>query len=221
MSAEPITVSPGLVDVSSPSAEPFRMLRLAIELRPHVRSGNVIVFTSPHQGVGKSTIVANLAAVSALGHSRVLLIDGDLRRPKLHEIFGVRRSPGVVEVLRNETDLAGACSAIPSLGRLDVLPAGSSLTSWSNILSSPQMAALVEQARDEYDLVLIDSPPVLAVADAAELAAHSGTDTVLVVERTAKRRHVRNALKQLELMEAHVLGVVVNRDGSVSSYGHR
>src|SRR5438552_342516 len=83
----------GLVDLSSPSAEPFRGLRLALSLRPEARTGKAILFTSAEAGEGKSTIAANYALVASLGQGDVLLMDGDLRRPILHELFGVPRAP--------------------------------------------------------------------------------------------------------------------------------
>ncbi len=208
----------GLVDPNSPSSEPFRTLRLAIDLRSHARTGNAIVVTSPDPGDGKSTVAANYAFVSSFGQSRVLLIDGDLRNPTLHKIFGFSRSPGLIDLLRDDLSLSSVKHEVSAAGRLDFLAAGSPMSRPGDVGTSLQMAKLIEQASKEYDTIVIDSPPALRLADAAGLASHPGTDALLVVRRSTKKRHLVKALRELELMEANVLGIVVNRTGRLTQY---
>lgn len=211
----------GLIDPVSASAEPFRVLRLAIELRPDVRRRNALVVTSARQGDGKSIVAANYALVCALTNSRVLLIDGDLRNPAQHKIFGVPRSPGLVDLFRDRLSLGAVTHSIASSpGTLDVLPAGSAMPRVGDIPASPQMASLLEEAGRQYDIVVVDSSPVLGAADAAALASHAGTDTVVVVPRTGRRRHLVHALRRLELTDANVLGLVVNREGRLATYAY-
>ena len=209
-----------LIDPSGPSSEPFRALRLAIDLRPDARTGNAIVFTSPQPGDGKSTVSANYAVVAALTESRVLLIDADLRNPSLHRFFGLPRSPGLVELLRDRLDLSDVTHRISDYGRLDVLTSGAILQRAGDIAASRPMGELVKRARELYDLVVIDSPPVLSAADAAGIASHPGTDMVIVAKRSGKRRPLVKALRSLELIEANVLGIVVNREGRLASYAY-
>jgi capsular exopolysaccharide synthesis family protein len=208
-----------VVDPATPSAEPFRMLRLALELRPQSATTNAVLVTSPHKGDGKSTIAANYALVSALTRDRVLLIDADLRSPSVHELFGLKRSPGVVELVRDGRTLEDVVQGSGYFG-LDILTSGGEISRPGDLAASHQFAELVVQARAAYDLVVIDSPPVLIAADAAGIAAQEDVGALLVVRRHARRRHVANAIKKLQLMEANVLGLVVNREGSLATYGY-
>lgn len=221
---EPATAAPtrgkrGLVDPSQPSAEPFRNLRLALELRRDTRRGNVVVFTSANPGEGKSTVAANYALIAALNQQRVLLIDGDLRHPALHETFRVPRAPGVVDVLGGEP-ISAATRRVRSLGQLDLLPAGRAVPGVGDLMSSTRMHEFVESMAANYGLVVIDTPPVLNVSDAASVATHADADVVLVVDRRGRRRAVTRALRELELVGANVVGIVLNHEGSVSRYGY-
>ena len=208
-----------LVHPGEPSAEPFRSLRLAVELRPDARSGNTILFTSPRPGEGKSTIAANYALVAAQ-QRHVLLVDADLRNPSLHQFFEVPRAPGLVEALGSGGDVSELVHTIPSSDRLALLTVGSEVRSAGDIAASSLMANLLEHVRRSYDLVVIDAPPVLVAADAAGLASHPGTDVVVVVNRSGKRRPLVRVLRKLELTGANVLGVVVNRDGRLAPYAY-
>ena len=130
----------GLVDVRSPSAEPFRMLRLAIDLRPKVETGvqPPIVFTSADAGEGKSTVAANYALVAAQNDRRVLLIDADLRKPTQHRLFGVRGAPGLTEVIAANMDFATLVKPIQTEpGVLHLLTAGTRCR--MSVTSSPRM----------------------------------------------------------------------------------
>ena len=208
------------VDPGSPSSEPFRALRLAIELRPDARRGSAIIFTSPQQGDGKSTVTANYARVASLTQSRVRLIDADLRNPSLHKFFAMPRSPGLVELLRDRLELSEVTHRVPGFGNLHLLTSGSSVPRPGDVAESRPMAELLERAQDEYDVVVIDSPPVLMAADATGLAAHARTDVIVVVRRSGKRRPLMKALRKLDLIGANVLGLVLNREGRLASYAY-
>jgi len=218
--AEVATKMRGLVDPASPSAEPFRTLRLAIELRPEVRARRALVFTSPHPRDGKTTLAGNFALVCALTYTRVLLVDADLRNPRVHELFGLPRSPGLVEVLRDLRTIEEVVNRVPTLGHLDVLTAGAAIARPGDFLSSPRMSALLASASMDYDLVVADSSPVLAAADTSALASQPGVDVLVVTRRNGKKRALQKALKKLELPEANILGLVINRDGRPVSYGY-
>jgi capsular exopolysaccharide synthesis family protein len=210
----------GLVDPGSPSAEPFRSLRLALQLRRDQGSPKAVLFTSAEPGEGKSTIAANYALISSLSVNNVLLIDGDLRKPMIHELFGLPRSPGLVEILAAGSDVHDATISIPTLGRLDVLPAGRPVPRSGDVASSTRMGELLQQAAESYSLIVIDSPPVLSAADAAGLASHAGVEVVVVLKRAGRRRTIRQALRKLELIDAEVAGVVLNREGHLASYAY-
>ena len=210
----------GLVDIAGPAAEPFRTLRLALELRPETRRGKTIVFTSPGLGDGKSTIAANYALVTSLGQQRVLLVDGDLRHPVLHDMFAVPRGPGLIEVLGKRKPLAECVRNVQFLGVVDLLTAGTAVPRVGDLMSSQAMLELLDTARDTYDAIVIDTPPVLEASDAAALAARQDVDVALVVNSKGRRRPMLRALKKLELVDANVLGMVLNYEGQLSTYGY-
>jgi Mrp family chromosome partitioning ATPase len=207
-----------LVEPQSAGSEPFRTLRLAVEARRGLKDSRALIFTSPRPGDGKSTIAANYAIVTALVHRPVLLIDADLRQPTLHELFGVPREPGLVDVLRDRLDLAEVTHEFASLGGLQLLTAGSPLTLPGDVAASAALGRLLANAQVDYEAVVLDSPAVLTAADASSLASHPGTDVVMVVDRSSKRRQAVNALHSLAVTEASVLGLVVNREGLLSAY---
>jgi protein-tyrosine kinase len=203
-----------VVEPASSSAEPFRALRLAIESRRGNRETRGLVFTSPRRRDGRSTIASNYAVVTAFVQRPVLIVDADLRNPGLHEIFDLPREPGLVDVLREELDASQVAHRFSSLGGLQVLTAGSPLPSPGDVSASGAMWALLQQAYEDYEAVVLDSPAVLSAADVSGLASHPETDVVMVVDRSDKRRHVVSALRTLALTEANVLGIVVNREGA-------
>ncbi len=218
---DPVRMDRGVIDVSSPSAEPFRMLRLAIDLRPRENGKLPIVFTSANAGEGKSTVAANYALVAAQNDRRVLLIDADLRKPSLHRLFGVRSAPGLTEVIAADTPYMDVVKSVQtSPGTLHLLTAGTPLPNAGDVVGSSGTVALFGGAAEEYDLVVVDSPPVLSASDAATMASHTGADVALVVGKGTKKRSVTQALTKLDLVGVSVLGFVINRHGDLSQYGY-
>jgi capsular exopolysaccharide synthesis family protein len=206
-----------LVDPGSPSAEPFRTLRLALQLRGDSGKGSAVLMTSAEPGAGKSTTAANFALVSALGRARVLLIDADLRKPVQHEVFGMSRSPGLVEFLASGGPLDRFAQRGPD--RLDVLTAGREVPRAGDVLSSSRMRDLLAEAAGKYDMVVIDSSPVLASADAEGMSGHD-VEVVFVVDRSSRGRDVVRAVRRLERLTAQIGGLVLNREGRQDDYGY-
>ena len=207
------------VDPTSQHTEPFRELRLALELRPGPRTENPIVFTSPSSGDGKSTLAANYALVAAEDGLSVLLIDADLRAPSLHEFFEVARAPGLIDLLGSQSELEKFVHPVYTRsGQLHLLTAGAAVRSFGHVASSSAMAWILEGARSYADVVVIDSPPALASADASGLASHRGNDVVVVVKPSGKRRPLMRTLRKLELIGANVVGLVVNGEGRIVTY---
>jgi capsular exopolysaccharide synthesis family protein len=208
-----------LVDPNSHATEPFRELRLALELRPESRTGNTIVFTSADAGAGKSTLAANYALVAADDGLSVLLVDGDFRGPSLHEFFEVPRAPGLVELLSSDGQLTEFTHQIfTGDGDLELLTAGAAVRTAGHVASSSAMARLLDGARARFDVVVIDAPPALASADATGLASHRGNDLVVVVRPSGQLRVLKRALRKLELIDANVVGLVVNGGERQSVY---
>ena len=206
-----------LVEPDSSSAEPFRALRLAIETKLGTGETKGLVFTSPRRLDGRSTIAANYAVVTALVQRPVLLIDADMRNPRLHEMFDLPRAPGLIDALRDGRKPSQVAHTLPSLGGLEVLTAGAPTSSAGDVAASSAMGELLQRAYEEYEAVVLDSPATLSSADASGLASHARTDVVMIVHRAEKRRHVIGALRSLALTEANVLGLVVNREHTLAA----
>jgi capsular exopolysaccharide synthesis family protein len=209
-----------LVEPDSTSAEPFRTLRLVVEARLGATTTKGLVFTSPRPGDGRSTIAANYAVVSAFVQRPVLLIDADMRHPSLHQMFDRPRAPGLADALREQLDPWDVTHTFPALGGLHLMTAGSPLPRPGDVAASGAMGRLLERAYEEYEAVVLDSPPALVAADAAGLASHLQTAVVMVVSRAGRRRQLTGALRKLALPGANVLGVVVNRDGALTNGLH-
>jgi capsular exopolysaccharide synthesis family protein len=178
------------------------------------------VVTSSQPQEGKTTIASNLAASMAQSGKSVLLIDTDLRRPRVHTSFGLSRERGVSTLISGEATFESAVqrSRVPGL---DVLTSGPVPPNPAELLHSPAFARLLELTRQRYDLVIFDSPPLGAVTDAAIIGPQ--VDGVVVVVKSAEttRDSLRSSLRQLRDVNAKVLGVVVNGFdfGADSYYG--
>jgi capsular exopolysaccharide synthesis family protein len=204
----------------SVQAESFRGIRTALYFS--LRSGDykVIQITSPEARDGKTTLAANLAVSIAQSGKKVVVLDADFRKPRMHEIFGISADAGLASVIAGTTPLKDAVKATTVEG-LSVLPCGPRPANPAELLTSPAFEQLLADLRAEYDFVLIDTPPLLAVSDPSAVAAR--VDGVLLVVRFSKnaRPTARRAKEVLESMRADVVGVVVNGYGrNGSGYGY-
>jgi polysaccharide biosynthesis transport protein len=168
-----------------------------------------IVVTSPSTGDGKSSTVANLAICMAHAGRRTLIVDADLRRPIQHEIFSLPQHAGLSSVLSGDASLED--SIFPThINGLDLLPSGALPSRPSESLNSERFASILATLAQHYDYVLLDSPPVLAVADARILSAMSDA-TLLVLRWNSSTRHASlSARESLWSVGAKILGFVVN-----------
>ena len=193
----------------SPVAEAYRSLRTNLAFARARQDVKTLVLTSPGPADGKSTTVANLAITFAPQGQRTLLVDADLRRAVLDKTFSVPRSPGLTEVIVGEAQLSDAVNAT-AVPNLFVLGSGHFPPNPSELLGSSAMQNVLREAKEQFDVVLFDSPPLLAVTDAAVLATMVD-GTVLVVRMGATARQaVRRALGQLQAVHGRVLGSVLN-----------
>lgn len=195
---------------ASPPAEAFRDLRTNLRFVGASGPPGVVVVTSSIQGEGKSVVSANLALAAAAAGRRVVLIDADLRRPAQGGIFGQSDVVGLSSVLVREHGLEDVLFTIPDTG-LDLLFAGDRPPNPSELLSGERLGSMVAALRGRYDLVVIDTPPVLVVPDALEITAFADA-TLLVAElgRTG-RREIGEATERLVRAAGQVSGLVVNR----------
>ncbi|MEW5703924.1 MAG: polysaccharide biosynthesis tyrosine autokinase [Pseudomonadota bacterium] len=158
---------------------------------------------------GKSSLASALARLAAKAGQKTLLVDGDLRRPAMHKKFGLPSKPGLVEYLLGEADLKAVLLRDDANGAY-VITAGRSVPNPTDLLGSEKFGNLIQGLRKQFDLVLIDSPPVLAVSDSRMLARHA--DTVLFVAQWASTRRevVRMGLTQLASTGVHIAGIVLS-----------
>ncbi|MBP4808963.1 polysaccharide biosynthesis tyrosine autokinase [Acinetobacter baumannii] len=171
--------------------ESLRSIRTAIHFALANAKNNIIMIAGPSPEVGKSFISTNLATIFAQGNKRVLLIDADMRRGYMHKYFDVDVKPGLSELLSGQADLQKVLHKT-QVANLDVITRGKSPTNPSEILSSNQFKELLEQLQSQYDHIIIDTPPVLAVTDGIIISQY--TDVNLIVARYAKSQ-----MKELEL----------------------
>lgn len=190
-------------------SEAYRALRTAL-LLSSARQLQVVTVTSPGSGEGKTATSTNLAVVMAQLGRRVLLMDGDLRKPRLHEVFQVSNRKGLVNILAGGEDPSSMLLQT-DVPHLNLIPAGPMPPNPSELLSSDRMQELLERARSRFDLVVIDTPPVLAVTDATVIGAQS--DGVVLCLRAGKvlRHDARTCRDRLLMAEVKVLGAVLNR----------
>jgi non-specific protein-tyrosine kinase len=208
-----------LSDPRSPAAEAFRDLRTSIQFSSLDRQLRAILLTSARPDENKSETLANLAVSFAQAGNRVLMVDCDLRRPRLHAIFGARQEPGLTNVILeagglNPASKNRAAASLPTqetgVPDLRLLSAGTQPPNPAEILGSNLMREIIEQLRNEADYIFFDAPPLLAVTDAALLS--SRLDGVLLVLKANKTRRddAREAKEHLEKVRANIIGVVLN-----------
>lgn len=193
----------------NPDAEAYRILRTNIEFNRRNPNANCISVVSGGTGEGKSTTMVNLAYVCAQGGYTVLLIDGDLRRPRMHTLFGVGNSVGLTNFLTTNVPLEEVVVRTP-VENLFFLPSGLLPADSAGVLNSQRMSELIADVKSRFDLVLIDSPPILGVSDASVLANEADM-TLIVVQHRKLPRHMLMRVKQsVENVGGTVVGVVLN-----------
>jgi capsular exopolysaccharide synthesis family protein len=208
---------PMLNNPYSPACRAFEMLQTNLSFTVSDKELRVILVTSSSPGEGKSFVSANLAvAMSQLG-KRVLLVDADMRRPRQHTIWNLSNFMGLSNILVNQAQLQSTTQE--ALVTLDVLPVGTTPPNPVALLDSQRMASLIQEATKEYDFVIIDTPPLTAVADA--LVVGKLVDGMLLVVRPGEVESgaVNTAKSLLEQAKVSILGMVVNGVGGGSSYG--
>lgn len=191
-------------------SEQYREIRANLLFSSIDETIKTIMVTSPEPSDGKSTIATNLAIVLAQQDNRVLIVDADLRKPKIHYSFNESNLKGLTSVLTKTLTLNEAIYStyIPNL---DILTSGPTPPNPSELLSSKSMTTVMEEISTMYDYIVYDTPPVLAVTDSQLLANKcDGVILVVVSEKTHKNRALR-AKKQLERTRCRILGVVLNK----------
>jgi capsular exopolysaccharide synthesis family protein len=177
-----------------------------------------IVVTSTAPGEGKTVVSSNLAVALAQADQRTLIIDCDMRRPRIHEVFGGQQEPGVSNVLVATSELQDVIRKTET-PNLSVMPAGHIPPNPAELLGSARFKELLRRLRTQFDWIIIDAPPVMAVTDAAVIG-NNATGVVFVVgAEMTSRRHAAVAIEQLASARAHFIGAVLNR-ANVQRHGY-
>jgi len=220
---EKVGDTPPLISLDEPNsaaAEAYRTLRTSVQFVGLDQSFRCLLVTSSSAAEGKSSTVANLGVALARAGQWVCVVCCDLRRPRLHDFFGVSNDVGFTSAVLGEAPLADALQGVDGVDRLAVLASGPLPPNPAELLSSARVTEIVNALRQQFDVVIFDSPPVLPVTDAAVLSARM--DAVLLVATAGKtsRREASRAVELLHQINAPLAGTVLNGISITGSYGY-
>ncbi|PEJ59494.1 capsular biosynthesis protein [Bacillus sp. AFS002410] len=213
-----------LTNPKSPFAEQYRTVRTNIQFSSIDKKVKSILVTSSEPSEGKTTTIANLAVTYAQQGKKVLLVDADLRKPQLHSDFKLENFKGLTTAIAQEKSLKDFIQK-SQIDNLSILTSGPIPPNPSELLSSEKMKNLIAIMYEQFDIVLFDAPPLLAVTD-AQIISQVCDGTILVVRRGhASKEKIKKAKELLTLVNANILGVVLNRaeqekDGYYYYYGN-
>jgi capsular exopolysaccharide synthesis family protein len=199
-------------------AESYRQVRTNLQFTKVGTPARSLMLTSPTQGEGKSTTVANLAVAFAQTGKNVLLVDADLRRPMLHSLFRIERGEGLTEVLTGRAILERVVQHT-NVENLDLLPSGDIPPNPAEVLGSDEMHEFVAGALKKYEMVLFDTSPVLAVTDPAVISTMTDGTVMVVSSGTTRVQDLQQAVELLEGVGGKVVGVVLNNFDPHRAYG--
>jgi capsular exopolysaccharide synthesis family protein len=195
---------------NGPAAEAFRLLRTSVKFLSLERQVRVVQVTSPSPGEGKTMVAVNLAVAFAQAGDRVVLVGGDLRRPRMEEVLDVSLTPGLTAVLIGDVTLPQAIQSAASVPNLSVLSAGYPPPNPSELLSGERARRLIDVLGQTYDVVVIDSPPVLPVTDSLVLSRMADTTLLVTSANKTSKRSLTRAVELLRQVDAPLVGTVLN-----------
>ena len=210
-----------LTDPRNPAAEAYRTLRTNLTFAALDKPIETLVVTSAAPGEGKSTVLANLAVTMAQGERRTILVDADLRRPGLHEIFGCANDRGLTTMIVEEAALQDPPLIDVGVGNLWLVPSGPLPPNPADILGSRKMEQVIAALKARADVVLFDAPPVIAVTDATVLGTKVDGVLLVVCAGRTRREHAQRARELLERVHVRIVGAVLNdapRDVALGGY---
>ena len=217
-SNEPFLVS--LSEPNSPAAEAYRTLRTSLQFLALEQPMRTLQVTSSNAREGKTTTLANLAVAMARSGLRVVIVCCDLRRPRIHEFFGLTNDVGFTSVLLGKVPLTGALQEVPEQPRLQVLASGPLPPNPSELLSSKRTVEVLTSLQAESDLVLIDCPPILPVTDALVLSGRVDATLLVCVAGATARKEAARSVELLRQVDAPLVGAVLNGVTEEGSYGY-
>lgn len=193
-----------------PVAEAYRVVRTNLLFSSVAEGGRALIVTSSNPGEGKTTTTANLAISLAANGAKVLVVDADLRRPTLHQHFAISKTPGLSDVIVGKRQISEAIQSVRGKA-LHVLPCGYIPPNPAELLGSTVMRDIVRALKTRYDWVLIDTPPVLAMADTPVLCPFVDGVVLVVASEASHRPAVQRAIDQLSSVGGTVIGAVLNK----------
>ena len=199
-----------LTDPRSPAAEAYRTLRTNLTFAALDKPIETLLVTSAAPGEDKSTVLANLAVTMAQGERRTILVDADLRRPCLHEIFGVANDRGLTSMIVEEAALDDPPLIESGVDNLWLMPSGPLPPNPADILGSRRMEEAIAKLKARADIVLFDAPPIVAVTDGAVLGTKVDGVLLVVCAGRTRREHVQRARELLERVHVRIVGAVLN-----------
>lgn len=202
--------NPGLVTLKQPNSttvEKYKMLRTNLDLNS--KDIKTLLITSASAEDGRTEVGCNLAITIAQTGKKVLLLEGNLRNPKIHNLLGLAQAPGLYEILTTNKSISEIVNEIPSCKGLSVLTAGEISNSPSEMLDSEGFRSLLNKVKESYDFIVIDAPPVIKYTDAAILSKLVDGVLMVVVSNKTKKNLADNAIKALEQVGANILGAVM------------
>jgi capsular exopolysaccharide synthesis family protein len=194
-------------------------VRTSLVFAPELSTSRTLLVTSSQPGEGKTVAAANLAVSLARLNQRVLLIDADLRRPRLHDVFGFHQQPGLTDVLRGKASQGAVRKT--KVPRLWLMPSGIPSRQAADLLGSERFRQLIECFREQFDWIVLDSPPVLSVTDACLITRVASGVLFVVGSGQTSRKIARAAVERLDAVGANLVGVLLNRadvDGDADAY---
>ncbi|MCX7971000.1 MAG: CpsD/CapB family tyrosine-protein kinase [Negativicutes bacterium] len=202
-----------LIVASAPKSIPseaYRVLRTNLHYAEADRELKTILFTSAGPGEGKSTVSANVALAFAQDGKRVLLVDCDLRKPTVATSFGISKSPGLTNILVENINWRDCVARTEFSANLEAIPCGPIPPNPSEILGSGKMLRFIEEVKGEFDLVVFDAPPVIAVTDACVLAGKVDGVVLVLRAEVVRPEMAQKAKALLDTAKASILGAVIN-----------
>jgi tyrosine-protein kinase Etk/Wzc len=203
------------------AVEALRSFRASLNFSMPRFDNNVIMFAGPTSGLGKSFVSANFAAVMAAGGKRVLLVDADVRNGRLHQLFGIGREHGLCEAIAGTMPL-GHVIRRDVIAQLDFIPTGCMNARQPDLFVHIDVGVLLASVCAQYDLVLVDSPPVLALADSLVIGSHAGAVFLVARAGVSTEREITESIKRLNQAGVSPVGILFNDvKPRLSGYGYK
>ncbi|MBC2582735.1 CpsD/CapB family tyrosine-protein kinase [Clostridium sp. DJ247] len=197
-------------EMKSPIAEAYRTLRTNIQFSSFDNKVQTIVVTSSGPGEGKSTTAANLAVVMAESGAKTILIDCDQRKPTLHKIFLLSNQVGISDLLVGNVKFEKAVTST-KIENLDILTSGTRPPNPAELLASSKMKQFIDGLRQNYEYIIVDTPPIVAVTDAQILSSYADGCLLVIASSEVEREAAARAKELLQKVNAKILGAVLNK----------